>query len=183
LNKYEIISTADATLERTDVEKLVASQILKPIAVDPNLKGDELTVYVVKASLERIDSFLVDVQQQFKDFPSYKLNLTFDPAVRELLNQLASVSDSAQQAKRVVFKDPQTGESSPTIDQPKDDTPKDDTPKDDTPKDDQPKDDTPKEATKEQLEIRKNAKRPIANGKVPDKAQEGFLLLLVRPAK
>jgi hypothetical protein len=178
LNKYEIISTADATLERTDVEKLVASQILKPIAVDPNLKGDDLTVYVVKASFERIDSFLVDVQQQFKDFPSYKLSMTADPAVSELLNQLASVSDSAQQAKRVVFKDPQTGESSPTIDQPKDDTPKDDTPKDDT-----PKDDTPKEATKEQLEIRKNAKRPIANGKAPGNPQEGFLLLLVRPAK
>jgi len=163
LNKYEFISTADATLERTDVDMLVSSQILKPIANDPDLKGDELSVYVVKASLERLDAFLRDVQQQYKDFPSYKLNMTSDPTVRELLNQLASVSDSAQQAKRVVFKDPQTGESSPTIDQ--------------------PKDDTPKEATKEQLEIRKNANLRIANGKVPGKPQEGFLLLLVRPAK
>ncbi len=163
LNKYEIISSTDATLERTDVDKLVSSQILKPIANDPDLKGDELTVYVVKASLERLDAFLQDVQQQYKDFPSYKLNMTADPAVPVLLNQLAGLSDSAQQAKRLVFKDPQTGESSPTIGQ--------------------PKNDTPKEATKEELEMRMNATLRIANGKVPGKPQEGFLLLLVRPAK
>jgi len=159
LNKYEIISSTDATLERTDVDMLVSSQILKPIANDPDLKGDELSVYVVKASLERLDAFLRDVQQQYKDFPSYKLNMTADPTVPKLLSQLAGLSDSAQQSKRLVFKDPQTGESSPTIGQPKDDTPK------------------------EQLEIRKNANLRIANGKVPGKPQEGFLLLLVRPAK
>jgi len=163
LNKYEIISSTDATLERTDVDMLVSSQILKPIANDPDLKGDELSVYVVKASLERLDAFLRDVQQQYKDFPSYKLNMTADPTVPKLLSQLAGLSDSAQQSKRLVFKDPQTGESSPTIGQPKDDTPKED--------------------TKEELEIRKNANLRIANGKVPGKPQEGFLLLLVRPAK
>ena len=163
LNKYEIVSSTDATLERTDVDKLVSSQILKPIASDPDLKGDELTVYVVKASFERLDAFLQDVQQQYKDFPSYKLNMTADPAVPVLLNQLAGLSDSAQQAKRLVFKDPQTGESSPTIGQ--------------------PKNNTPKEATKEELEMRMNATLRIANGKVPGKPQEGFLLLLVRPAK
>jgi hypothetical protein len=163
LNKYEIISSTDATLERTDVDKLVSSQILKPIANDPDLKGDELTVYVVKASFERLDAFLQDVQQQYKDFPSYKLSMTADPAVPVLLNQLAGLSDSAQQAKRVVFKDPQTGESSPTIGQPKDDTPKVD--------------------SNEELKMRMNATLRIANGKVPGKPQEGFLLLLVRPAK
>ena len=163
LNKYEIVSSTDATLERTDVDKLVSSQILKPIASDPDLKGDELTMYVVKASFERLDAFLQDVQQQYKDFPSYKLNMTADPAVPVLLNQLAGLSDSAQQAKRLVFKDPQTGESSPTIGQ--------------------PKNNTPKEATKEELEMRMNATLRIANGKVPGKPQEGFLLLLVRPAK
>ena len=163
LNKYEIISSTDATLERTDVDKLVSSQILKPIASDPDLKGDELTMYVVKASFERLDAFLQDVQQQYKDFPSYKLNMTADPAVPVLLNQLAGLSDSAQQAKRLVFKDPQTGESSPTIGQPKDDTPKVD--------------------SNEELEMRMNATLRIANGKVPGKPQEGFLLLLVRPAK
>lgn len=158
LNKYEIISSSDAVLETSEVDTLVSSQILKTASKNPASESDDLTVYVVKASLLRLDSFLQDVERQYADFPNYRLNASVDPTVLKLMDHLVGVSDSPQTAKRLVFKDPETGEATNTIGQPKD-------------------------PSKNNPEDRKNAKGRRELGQALASQQEGYLILLVRQAK
>jgi len=158
LNKYEIISSSDAVLESSEVDTLVSSQILKTASKNPASESDDLTVYVVKASLLRLDSFLQDVERQYADFPNYRLNASVDPTVLKLMDHLVGLSDSPHTAKRLVFKDPETGKETNTIEQPKD-------------------------ASKNNPEERKNAKGRKELGQAQSSQQEGYLILLVRQAK
>lgn len=158
LNKYEIISSSDAVLETAEVDTLVSSQILKSASNGTATENDKLSVYVVKASLLRLDSFLQDVEKQYADFPGYRLNASVDPTVLKLMDHLVGITDSPQTAKRLVFKDPQTGESSSTIGQPSD-------------------------LSKPNPEERRNNKGRKDLSQSLSSQQEGYLILLVRQAK
>jgi hypothetical protein len=106
LDKYEIVFSADAPLSKIDFDTLVASKVIKNPVVDPALKVDGSTVcYLVKSNPKRLDSFLLDVEKQYLDFPSYRLNLSADPNVYELMDHLDGVTDSSNLAKRLFYQE------------------------------------------------------------------------------
>jgi hypothetical protein len=104
LEKYEIVFSDDAPLSKIDFDTLVASKVIKNPVVDPSLKVDGSSVcYLVKSNPKRLDSFLTDVEKQYLDFPSYRLNLSADPKVYEMMEHLAGVTDSPDVAKRLFY--------------------------------------------------------------------------------
>ena len=106
LEKYEIVFAADVSLSKIDFDTLVASKVIKNPVVDPALKVDGSSVcYLVKSNLKRLDSFLTDVEKQYLDFPSYRLNLSADPKVYEMMEHLAGVTDSPDVAKRLFYQE------------------------------------------------------------------------------
>ena len=106
LEKYEIVFAADVPLSKNDFDTLVASKVVKNPVVDPALKVDGSTVcYLVKSNPKRLDSFLTDVEKQYLDFPSYRLNLSADPNVYELMDHLDGVTDSSNLAKRLFYQE------------------------------------------------------------------------------
>ena len=106
LEKYEIVFAADVPLSKNDFDTLVASKVIKNPVVDPALKVDGSTVcYLVKSDPKRLDSFLLDVEKQYLDFPSYRLNLSADPNVYELMDHLDGVTDSSNLAKRLFYQE------------------------------------------------------------------------------
>ena len=106
LEKYEIVFAADVPLSKNDFDTLVASKVIKNPVVDPALKVDGSTVcYLVKSNPKRLDSFLLDVEKQYLDFPSYRLNLSADPNVYELMDHLDGVTDSSNLAKRLFYQE------------------------------------------------------------------------------
>jgi hypothetical protein len=106
LEKYEIVFSADVPLSKIDFDTLVASKVIKNPVVDPALKVDGSTVcYLVKSNPKRLDSFLTDVEKQYLDFPSYRLNLSADPNVHELMDHLDGVTDSSNVAKRLFYQE------------------------------------------------------------------------------
>ena len=112
LEKYEIVFAADVPLSKNDFDTLVASKVIKNPVVDPALKVDGSTVcYLVKSNPKRLDSFLTDVEKQYLDFPSYRLNLSADPNVYELMVHLAGVTDSPNLAKRLFYQESSDAEA------------------------------------------------------------------------
>lgn len=106
LEKYEIVFSTDAPLSKIDFDTLVASKVIKNPVVDPALKVDGSSVcYLVKSNPKRLDSFLTDVEKQYVDFPSYRLNLSTDPKVYEMMEHLAGVTDSPNMAKRLFYQE------------------------------------------------------------------------------
>ena len=106
LEKYEIVFAADVPLSKNDFDTLVASKVIKNPVVDPALKVDGSTVcYLVKSNPKRLDSFLLDVEKQYLDFPSYRLNLSADPNVYELMDHLDGLTDSSNLAKRLFYQE------------------------------------------------------------------------------
>jgi hypothetical protein len=106
LEKYEIVFSADVSLSKIDFDTLVASKVIKNPVVDPALKVDGSSVcYLVKSNPKRLDSFLTDVEKQYLDFPSYRLNLSTDPKVYEMMEHLAGVTDSPDVAKRLFYQE------------------------------------------------------------------------------
>jgi len=106
LEKYEIVFSVDAPLSKIDFDTLVASKVIKNPVLDPALKDDGSTVcYLVKSNPKRLDSFLMDVEKQYVDFPSYRLNLSADPEVFEMMEHLAAVTDAPNVAKRLFYQE------------------------------------------------------------------------------
>jgi hypothetical protein len=106
LEKYEIVFSVDAPLSKIDFDTLVASKVIKNPVLDPALKVDGSTVcYLVKSNPKRLDSFLTDVEKQYLDFPSYRLNLSADPEVFEMMEHLAGVTDAPNVAKRLFYQE------------------------------------------------------------------------------
>ena len=106
LEKYEIVFSADAPLSKIDFDKLVAAKVIKNPVVDPSLKVDGSSVcYLVKSNPKRLNSFLMDLEKQYLDFPSYRLNLSADPEVYEMMEHLAGVTDAPDVAKRLFYQE------------------------------------------------------------------------------
>jgi anti-sigma factor RsiW len=93
LERFEIITSKDLNLDKAQTETLIANKVIG--GVQATDASDKTTVYFLKAKGMQIDGFLGAVQAQYKDFPKYRLNLSSDPNVRKLVDQLGIVSDSA----------------------------------------------------------------------------------------
>jgi hypothetical protein len=158
LEKYEIIASSDAILDQDEVETLVSSQVLKCGPVDAQSAKEDLKVYVVKASMARLDSFLLEVENQHEDFPGYHLNVSFDTSILKLLDSIVGITDSAQTARQLFFPNLQTGTPSESINQPKSRLQKD-------------------------RSSRVNANQPNAARLFKPSQKPGFLILVVRQAE
>ena len=93
LERFEIIASKDLNLDKTQTDTLIANKVIGVVQATDG--SDKTTVYFLKAKGIQIDGFLGAVQAQYKDFPKYRLNLSTDPNVRKLVDQLGFVSDSA----------------------------------------------------------------------------------------
>ena len=94
LERFEIIASKDLNLDKTQTDTLIASKVIGGVqATDGN---EKTTVYFLKAKGMQIDGFLTAIQEQYKDFPTYRLNLSTDTNVRKLVDQLGLVSDSSK---------------------------------------------------------------------------------------
>lgn len=93
LERFEIIASKDLNLDKTQTDTLIANKVIGGVQATDG--SDKTTVYFLKAKGIQIDGFLGAVQAQYKDFPKYRLNLSTDPNVRKLVDQLGFVSDSA----------------------------------------------------------------------------------------
>lgn len=93
LERFEIIVSKDLSLDKAQTDTLIANKLIGGVQATDG--SDKTTVYFLKAKGAQIDGFLGAVEAQYKDFPKYRLNLSTDPNVRKLADQLGFVSDSA----------------------------------------------------------------------------------------
>ncbi len=94
LERFEIIVSKDLSLDKAQTDTLIASKVIGGVQATGG--NEKTTVYFLKAKGMQIDGFLAAIQEQYQDFPTYRLNLSTDSNVRKLVDQLGIVSDSAK---------------------------------------------------------------------------------------
>ncbi|MBM3963605.1 MAG: hypothetical protein FJ308_00845 [Planctomycetes bacterium] len=104
IEEHEILVTDDLNLEKNQLETLVSSQLVGALNQVDVGDRDGVQMFFLRARADRIDSFLMDTFAQYNDFPSYRLDLSFDPAVLNLANQLSTVASSDDYARRLTFR-------------------------------------------------------------------------------
>jgi len=101
LEKHEIIASSDILLENNQLETLVGSKIVKGPVLDPASDSTKSSMYLIKSNAKRIDGLLRDVEAQYQDFPTYRLDVSFDPEVHRLMDHLAGVTESQDSARKM----------------------------------------------------------------------------------
>ena len=104
MEEHEILVTDDLNLDKIQLETLVSSQLVGVLNQADIGDRDGVHLFFLRARADRIDSFLMDAFAQYKDFPTYRLDLSFDPAVLKLANQLSTVASSDDYARRLTFR-------------------------------------------------------------------------------
>ncbi len=104
IEEHEILVTDDLNLDKSQLETLVSSQLVGALNQVDVGDRDGVQLFFLRARADRIDSFLMDAFAQYKDFPAYRLDLSFDPAVLNLANQLSTVASSDDYARRLTFR-------------------------------------------------------------------------------
>jgi len=104
IEEHEILVTDDLNLDNKQLETLVSSQLVGALNQVDVGDRDGVQMFFLRARADRIDSFLMDAFAQYNDFPSYRLDLSFDPAVLNLANQLSTVASSDDYARRLTFR-------------------------------------------------------------------------------
>jgi len=104
MEEHEILVTDDLNLDNGQLETLVSSQLVGALNQVDVGDRDGVQILFLRARADRIDSFLMDAFAQYKDFPTYRLDLSFDPAVLKLANQLSTVASSDDYARRLTFR-------------------------------------------------------------------------------
>lgn len=105
LDEHEIVYTEDANLSDSELDALVSTQMVGMLAgVDAEKRSNEVQVYFVRARGRKIDAFLVDVQGLYEAFPGYHLDMSFDPSVLKLVDQLRSIMTTDDSARRLTFR-------------------------------------------------------------------------------
>jgi hypothetical protein len=109
LDKYEIVYSKDddLVLDNDQLNVMVSTNLVKP-AIGRETKIDasgEVSVYFLRAPGLIIDSFLTEITGSVEEFPSYRMDLSFDPSVLGLVNQLGGVLDrsDAPLARRLAY--------------------------------------------------------------------------------
>ena len=104
IEEHEILVTDDLNLDNGQLETLVSSQIVGALNQVDVGDRDGVQMFFLRARADRIDSFLMDAFAQYKNFPTYRLDLSFDPSVLNLANQLSTVASSDDYARRLTFR-------------------------------------------------------------------------------
>jgi hypothetical protein len=104
MDEYEIVYTDDANLDQQQMDSLIASQMVGMLAgVDIPKRSDGVQVVFVRAKATKIDAFLTAVQSQYEAFPRFHLDMSFDPSVKTLIEQLRSIVTTDDSARRLTF--------------------------------------------------------------------------------
>lgn len=105
LEEHEIVYADDLNMSQEQLDSLVSSQMIgKMSGIDSEKRSDDVQVMFVRAKAKRIDSFLMEVAAQYRDFPKFRMDLSFDPAVLQLMKQLNSISSGDDGARRLTFR-------------------------------------------------------------------------------
>jgi anti-sigma factor RsiW len=105
LEEHEIVYADDLNMSREQLDSLVSSQMIgKMSGIDSEKRSDDVQVMFVRAKAKRIDSFLMEVVAQYRDFPKFRMDLSYDPAVLKLMKQLNSISSGDDGARRLTFR-------------------------------------------------------------------------------
>jgi hypothetical protein len=109
LDKYEIVYSKDddLVLNNDQLNVMVSTNLAKPaIGHETKIDGSgEVSVYFLRAPGLIIDSFLDEIMGSVEDFPSYRMDMLYDPSVGGLVNQLGGVLDrsDAPLARRLAY--------------------------------------------------------------------------------
>jgi len=104
LDKYEILYADDLNLNESQLETLLASQMVGPLSKSRQEGDDQgVSVLFLRARATRIDAFLTAIESQYRDFPGYRLELAFDPSVLQLTGQLSKIVTNVDSARRLTF--------------------------------------------------------------------------------
>jgi hypothetical protein len=106
MEEHDIVVADDLNLSQEQLDALIASRIVGSLSPGTeSQQSKDVQVLFVRARATRIDAFLVDIERQYKDFPNYRLDMSFDPTVLQLTKQLSSVVTASDAARRLAFRD------------------------------------------------------------------------------
>lgn len=104
LEEHEIVYADDLNISAEQLDSLVSSRMVGMMAgVDVAKRPRDVQVLFVRAKAKRINAFVLDAMKQFKDFPEIRLDVSFDPSVVQLMDQLSTIVNSEEGARRLTF--------------------------------------------------------------------------------
>jgi len=105
MEDHEIVYADDLNMNVDQLDSLVASQMIgKMSGIDRGKRSDDVQVIFVRAKAKRIDSFIMEIAGQYKDFPKFRMDMSFDPSVTKLMDQLSTISNEEEGARRLTFR-------------------------------------------------------------------------------
>lgn len=105
MEDHEIVYADDLNMNADQLDSLVASQLIgKMSGVDRGKRSDDVQLIFVRAKAKRIDSFIMEIAGQYKDFPKFRMDMSFDPSVSQLMKQLGTISNEEEGARRLTFR-------------------------------------------------------------------------------
>ena len=105
LEEHEIVYADDLNISSGELDALVSSQMVGMMSgVDVARNSGDVQVLFVRAKARKIDSFLMEVVGQYKDFPRFRMDMSFDPSVVQLMNQLSTIANKQEGARRLTFR-------------------------------------------------------------------------------
>jgi hypothetical protein len=105
LEEHEIVYADDLNMSSEQLDSLVSSQMIgKMSGIDTAKGSDDVQVMFIRAKAKRIDSFLMEIAGQYKDFPKFRMDMSFDPSVSQLMDQLSTIANEEEGARRLTFR-------------------------------------------------------------------------------
>lgn len=90
LEKYGFVYADDLALDTEQMKSVVASRVAGPrLDDDGTLEG--VTVMFLKGKDRAIDSFYIELEANYNDFPELSIDMTMDKSVMALVNQLRNI--------------------------------------------------------------------------------------------
>ena len=87
LEKYNIVYTDDLTIDDSQLKSLEESRLVGGV----DSSEEKMGVMFLRSTAKKLDLAIIDIINQFEDFPEFALDVTTDPSARLLVKQLGSI--------------------------------------------------------------------------------------------
>ena len=87
LEKYNIVYTDDLTIDDSQLKSLEESRLVGGV----DSSEEKMGVLFLRSTAKKLDLAIIDIINQFEDFPEFALDVTTDPSARLLVKQLGSI--------------------------------------------------------------------------------------------
>jgi hypothetical protein len=105
LDEHELVYADDLNISSDQLDALIESRMVGEMSLSDEAKqAGDVQVWFVRSKGKRIMSFLRDIESQYKDFPQYRLDMTIDPSVIQLMNQLSSINNDSEGVRRLTYR-------------------------------------------------------------------------------